>query len=360
MKFTIISYYKLESLYKGYEKELKYIIDHPQTELFSKFYQGDAVLKMSDIVDNAELSANFCYMIRELGMDKAWGPEVFRAFSYDAEKMPRDEDGLRIIAISPSPKLDAIISSEHRHIAEQMIMQGIPDARIVEYFKKELGESITSDDMMTYRDVFYNVKSDSIENNLGKLEKEKQSIKGILRDAERRVGRFVGMPIGEQKAYITQLRTRLFELEENIKTLNAAVTEINCSRTKFDMNNIEDMFTDIIASSYKRFKELDTLHDRDIPALQSQVVKVMTMAYDKAMDAKERNLGASKDVSAQIGEIYKQRLDEIQAKDLERVNGELTAEGIENFTYDMTYEEIGGVEELGVNYSLDKEEEDEI
>ena len=195
------------------------------------------------------------------------------------------------------------------------------------------------------------MKLNSLEKSIEVLKGEKNALTAVLKDLNRGVGRFKDEELGVKKVYRDMLQKRINDIQVLLKSFQMAHTDATFQRGAFDLNEAERMFTEIMSKAYDRFNELEKHHDRDVPSVQAQVMRIMSMAYDKAMDAKERMpKGGDKSTNMQFGELYKQRLSEIHASNREQANEALRAAGFEPFDDDMNINEIGGVDELGVNY----------
>ena len=101
------------------------------------------------------------------------------------------------------------------------------------------------------------------------------------------------------------------------------------------------------------------MHDRDIPGLQAQTMKIISASYEKFLEAKERGQEKQGDITKQVGEMYKERLEEIGASDKERANASIRESGYEGFDDEINLDDIGGIEELGANYNSQEDEGNE-
>lgn len=357
----LVKSFGLSKIYSDYRKKLT------QRKLKSPDkcqFVYDILKYKLQVAENADLAARFCEFVKALEIDAIWMQEIFQAHGCKTENMPVNKAGERILNVSsPGRAVDKILNFEHRHVVEQLILEGVPDTRIAKYCRETLKSKITDNDVALYRTIFFNTQLNSIEKNIEILNNEKRALTAILSDVNRGIGRFRDADIGTRKTYRDQLKIRVNELDETLRTLKMAHTDIAYNKNQLDVANIEKMFGDIIMKSHERYNELNAQHDRDIPGLQSQVVKIMATAYDKWMDARERigpngGISKDKDVQTQFGEIYKKRLDDIISEDKEKANEALKAAGFSEFEEDIDLNEIEGVDELGINVT-DAEELDE-
>ena len=350
--------FKLAKLYTKYEKDLEKFASVTHN-VSNKAPIGEDILNYrTEVAPNESLATDFCMFCRALGIEKAWSREIVSSYGTHVEMIPTDCEGKRLIPFYSAANLENVINSDRRNIVEQMIIQGVPDARIVAYLKTTFGETLERQDISMYRSVFFNVQTDSIEKNIHTLQIEKANLENVLADASKVVGRFTDLSIGERRMYVSQLKKRIAEIEETTKTLRMALTNINFQRSVSSSSEIAEMFLDIMNRGYSRFKDLDDLHDRDIPGLQAQTMKIIMSGYEKFVEAKERGQEKTGDVTMQVGEMYKQRLEEIEASDKQRANSSIDEDGGEGFDDDINLDNVGGIEELGANYSTDSEDDE--
>lgn len=348
--------FRLTRLYAKYEKD----IINMQQRNFSRSPVGEDLLSYrTEVAPNEAMATDFCMFCRALGIDKAWSKEILSSYGTHIELIPTDENGKRIIAASVNTSIENVINSDHRNLIEQMILQGVPDARITTYIRTNFGEELIPNDISIYRNIFFNVQTDSVEKNMAILQREKENLASVLQDAQRTVGRFVQLSVGERQMYVSQLKRRISEIEDTLKTLQMAQTNMNFQRGVSNSNEIANMFLDIMNRGYSRFKDLDEMHDRDIPGLQAQTMKIISASYEKFLEAKERGQEKQGDITKQVGEMYKERLEEIGASDKERANASIRESGYEGFDDDINLDDIGGIEELGANYNSQEDESGE-
>ena len=352
----VVRKYSLSKLYQDYKKLATNIITKGKAD-------GAEVETLNyklEISKNEDLSSKFCMMVKSLDLGKVWTSEIYQAHGSNIENMPTDGDGVRIldITILSAKTVDKVLVSEHRSLIEEMILEGIPDVRIEKYCTSKLKTKISAAEISVYRSVFFNMKLNSLEKSIEVLKGEKNALTAVLKDLNRGVGRFKDEELGVKKVYRDMLQKRINDIQVLLKSFQMAHTDATFQRGAFDLNEAERMFTEIMSKAYDRFNELEKHHDRDVPSVQAQVMRIMSMAYDKAMDAKERMpKGGDKATNMQFGELYKQRLSEIHASNREQANEALRAAGFEPFDDDMNINEIGGVDELGVNYKEEDGEE---
>lgn len=314
-----------------------------------------------EISKNEDLSAKFCFMINDLDITKIWSSEIYKAHGSSVDNLPTDKDGVRII---PSTSLclgsvDKVLLSDYRSQIEEMILEGIADKHIEETCARTFKQKITAEEISTYRYVFFNMQLNTLEKNIEALQSEKNALIAVLKDLQRGIGRFKDISIGDKKTYNDILTERINSLQVLLRSYQKAHTDGVFQRSAQDITSAEKIFTDIMLRASNRFLQLDEYSDRDVPAVQAQIMRIMTMAYDKAVDARDRmpHGGAGqKSVNEQQAELYKQRLEEIYAQDKEKANEALKQAGIEPFSDEIDFNEIGGIEELGVNYNAGEDE----
>ncbi len=354
----VIRRHSLAKIYQDYKKLITNIITKGKID----GAEAETLNYKLQISKNEDLSSKFCHMVKELDLGKVWTSEIYQAHGSTIENMPTDSDGVRILDVTvlSAKTVDKVLVSEHRSVIEEMILEGVPDIRIEKYCTTKLKTKITAAEIAVYRSVFFNMKLNTLEKSIDVLKSEKNALTAVLKDLNRGVGRFKDEELGVKKAYNDMLRSRINDIQMLLKSFQMAHTDAVFQRGNIDITQAERMFTEIMFKSYDRFNELEKHRDRDTPAVQAQLVRIAAMAYDKAMDAKERMpKGGDKSANMQFGELYKQRLEEISANNREQANEALRAAGFEAFDDDMNINEIGGVDELGVNYKAEEDEDDE-
>ena len=299
---------------------------------------------------------NFCHMINELEIESVWISELLKMYGR-AENIPVDENGERIIKKGLYKRsIDTLLTHPKRYLVDKMILEKVPTKRIVEYINKNFdGMRLFDYDITYYKSIFFNMKTYDIEDKIKLITSERNnlqlSLSSIEDDEE--------MTVGEKTILMKKTQDRIAELDDNIKLLNSLYSESTMKSIELERENLEQMFLDIVTSSYNRYKHLDQFKDRDVVDPLMKTVKIIGYAYDKANEAKNSNsvTNSNRDVHSQteMMKLYRARADEVyqeQKSELEEANkyGEdnLTTGGIDD---------IMGVEELNIMVDMEENEE---
>lgn len=349
----IIKHFGLSDIYASYKSKLlskNQRCSYSKAILNYKFEMGEAL----------DTQTKFCEFIRYLEVDSLWVSEIFRCHG-KVSNMPVDEMGKRILDVStPYANIERILTCEKRYAVDKLILEGLNDTRIAEYCRSTLKIPRVFDyDVRVYKKFFFNIQSQSIEDKIKLLESEKVSLTALLESlntpsADEEFG------IVEKGIVRRQAERRIEELEESIKTLNMMFTDAAHKVACLEVNDFESMFTDVTLRAYTRFKNLDQYADREVIDGLMKITKIMINAHDKVEVIKNNNnAAADKHSQAVILELYKKRANEIDQEQVERANKELAKYGDEPMDPNIDLNEIGGIEEIGVNIEEDKQKKEE-
>jgi hypothetical protein len=344
----------LSQLYSSYKNKL--LKKNPERARYA-----DEVLNYKvDLADDLDGQVKFCKFIKELEVDSLWIGEIYR-FHGSVDKFPVDEEGNRILVTSAATKsYEKILINPKRYLVDKFILEGIPDSRIIQYCRDTLKLVIYEYDLELYRRVFFNLKTNTIEDKIKALEVERNSLIQTIKDIDGG-DVYPDMGLGERSVIRSQSSQRIEELDGNIKTLNMLFSEFAFKAATSEHNDFEKMFSDIVNRGYKRFCELDAYKDRDVVDPMFKVARLMTFAHDKveniAVAGGKNGSIADKHSQTVLMELYKQRTDEIMNEQLVRANKELSAAGIEPIEEKICAEDIAGIEDLGVSFEVTKEDD---
>jgi hypothetical protein len=314
-----------------------------------------------DLGDDLDGQVKFNKFVKTLEIDSIWINEIYK-FHGTADKLPVDEDGVKILdAQSPRKYIDKILVHPKRYLIDKMLLENVPDSRIAKYCREEIKLIINDYDIAAYKRAFFNVKTLSTEERIKSLEVERNSLQSLLDDLDN-LDAYSDMDMGEKMLIRKQTEQRMTELDDNIKTLNMMYSEFAFKQAVQDQEDFEGMFTDVTCSLYKRFKALDQFKDRDVVDPIFKVTRMMIFAHDKLEQIKTisgpgKTLSGDKHSQGVIVELYKQRLDDVMEEQVKRANAALQEAGIEPIDETIDANEIMGIEELGTNISLNKDEE---
>jgi hypothetical protein len=349
----VIRKYGLSELYATFKGKVLSKSNKPND--FSK----DILNYRLHIGDDKNLQMEFNKMVKELNIDDCWIGEIFK-YHASVEDMPVDENGLRILQVTnPNKNIEKILMNKNRYIIDKLILENVPDSRIAKYCREQWKLAVSDVDIRSYKVQFFNVKTRSIEENIHILENEINSMKEFLSDLNN-TENYSDMTVGELMMAKKQTEERLVELEDNYKTLTSMYSEFAFKSATEMQYDFEEMFRDVVSRAYKRFCDLDAFKDRDVVDPLMKTAKIMQSAHDKYETVRDtsKNSGNGNDrhSGGVMMELYRGRLDEIAKEQIEKANQELQAAGIDILDADINPELIGGIEELGMNFETNEEE----
>jgi len=343
----IIKKHGLSSLYASYKNNL--------LRKTGERYSRDMLNYSLNLGDDLDGQVKFNKFVKEMEIDILWIAEIYR-FHGSADKLPIDEEGNRILdSGSASRSIEKILVHPKRYLIDKMILQSVPDDRIVQYCKENYKMSIYSYDLNLYRRAFFNLRLQDIEQKIKLLEIERNSLNTLLKDL---TGGDVysDLDIGERSVIKKQTEQRITELDDNIKTMNMLFSDFAFKSAQIDCNDFGKMFQDMLSRGYKRFCELDTYRDRDVVDPLLKVTRLMTFAHDKLSGIANGGTTGDKHSAEVLMELYKKRTGEIFDEQIKRANQELADAGIAPIDSELSPEEIAGIEDLGVSFDIKEDE----
>ena len=291
----------------------------------------------------------FCEMVKELEIDTLWIDEIHRFYG-SVTNMPTYEDGTRILAATGlrnpcAPSIERILTFDKRYIIDKFLLESIPVSRIAEYCRTKLKLNVTNLDVMFYKNAFFNIKAQTVEDKINSLVNEKNSLKQNLSDLNEGIGEFETLTMGERITLREQTEKRINDLENSIRGLNALYKDASVGIAQVDTNNFESMFADIVGKSYQRFTDLDRDKDRDVVDPLYKTVRMMIAAHDKVETIKAASSSTDKHSQGTLLSLYGARVEEIYKEQQERVAKETNDDSFG----DIDINEIAGIEETGIN-----------
>ena len=317
------------------------------------------VLRYSfEVMPKLDSQMNFCRFLIELEVDRLWFPEIHRAHGSTVKDMPVDEMGRPILNsnyLDVSP--EKILLSDKRYLIDKLIIEGVPNVRIAAYCKDTLQiKGIRDQDVMAYKKFFFHLKAKTLEDKLNILVLEKESLQNSMRmlsQGNPSVEGLMPQDAGSKIATIKQNERRIADLEENIHSLNIQHADITHKQAVLEINDYEAMFADVLRRGSRRFQELDRAHDRDVVDPLLKTAKIMELAYERIVKIREfGNQGGDHGSQNVFADLYRRRIDEILDEQKESANRALMAEGDLPLGVDFNINEVGGVDKLGVNFSI--------
>lgn len=355
----------LVSLYSEYKAKINGRVVAKSKKATKNEFISSILKYAIDIGDEPVLQAKFCTFIKEMGVEVPWAWEINR-FHGTVENYPKDSNGVRILSSGLSKaNVNRVAASPNRSIIEKLMLQNISNARISKYCKESLKEDINEKDLGAFREVFFNTQLNSLEDNIKMLQDEKKAQLAIIHDIRQSTAEYEEMPIGERAELERIINRRVNEIDENLRAINAAYNDLSYDAKAESENNFEAMFADIAKRAYRKYCSYDNANDRDVAGPLAQVSKVMIAAHDKIERIRESAAGSNKSSSLDddgvkhaIGNLYRGRLDEIEAEEKEKANERLRQSGLLILDTDVNPDEIGGVEELGAEFKAEDEEDE--
>lgn len=344
---------KLTKIYSDYKSKIngKLPKNKPRAE-----YTGTILNFKVDIGEaDAITQANFCKFIKDLGVDSAWIWEITRFYGH-TDNFPTDENGIRILSAGlSSAQLNKIASNKYRYIVEKLLLENLSNHTISKYCKETLKQNISERDIAMFKEVFFNTKLNGLDQNIDILEIELQSQQELLYNIRAGAAPYNTMSIGDKTAMERQVTQRINELDEILRNLKAAHSDLSYNTKAVATGNYKAMFEDVIARSYKKFCDYDQANDREIVNSLAKVAKIMSDAHNviekmESASPKGDTLDDS-GVRQNLAQLQQQRLDEIEDEEKKRANEALRAAGLPELDDDLTLDDVGGVDELGMDFS---------
>ena len=343
----IIKKFGLGSLYADYKNKL-----------LSKSKRGEFAKDLLNfrihLGDSPDDQVKFLKLVTYFEIDEIWSKEVYRFYG-TAAKIPLDENGNKIMDVStPNKNAEKILIHPKRYLIDKMILENIPDSRICKYCRETLKVTMNDYDIYAYKQVFFNLKVNTIEDRIKSLEIERNSLESLLKDLS---NDDCGLELGEKMLIERQTEQRVSELSDNIKTLNMMFSEFAFKSALTEQQDFRKLFEDIVLRGYTRFVQLDGYKDRDVVDPLVKVAKMMSFAHDKAETiAAAGSSNVDKHSQGELMELYKKRTDELLQEEVDRANKALEVAGIQPIDNHIDMSSILGIEELGISFEVDKQD----
>lgn len=309
-----------------------------------------------DLKDNLDGQVKFLKMIKSIGIDSIWLKELYNFYG-SADRFPLDENGNKILDVStPNKNAEKILIQPKRFLIDTMILQNVPDRRIAEYCREKFKIPVNDYDIRAYKAIFFNIKSQNIEDKINSLDVEKNSLEALLSDLTN--GSF-DLEIGEKMNITKQTEQRISELSDNIQTLNSLFSDIAFQQATSSTEDAEKMFLDVVSRAYMRFTKLDRNADRDVVDPLFKVARMMVFAHDKVetiRNTSNNKLNPDTHSQNELLELYKKRVDEVFDEENARANKELTKLGNDVIDPYIDPNDILGAEELNISFDAPIEE----
>ena len=312
---------------------------------------------------DAVTQANFCKFIKEVGVEGPWLAEITR-FYRTVDNFPKDENGVRILGSNfAKVQMNKVASSKNRAIVEKLLLENVSIETISRYTKENLKEPMTPLDISMFKEVFFNTKLNSLEQNINILEAELKSQMDLLHNIRAGAHQFATMSVGDRAAMERQVTQRVNELDDNLRNLKASHSDLSFNTKAVSTGNYRAMFEDVMARSYRKFCNYDQSNDRDIASPMAKIAKVMSEAHDRIekIDEESKRVESMDDLGVRenLAALQQKRLDEIEDEEKKRANEALKQAGLPELDSDLDLNDIGGVEELGLDFSAEENKDEE-
>lgn len=355
----VIKQLKLTKVYAEYKKKLTMKNNKRAPGTFMK----DILNYKLVFSEEVDLQPSFHKFIRYFEIDDLWKKEILK-YHGKVDNLPVDEKGTRILKGDYRDlNYEKVLLCGKRHLIDKLLLEHVPDVRISDYLQKNAGiRNISPSDIRAYRQVFFNIRMVNTEEIIHTLECERDSLKQFLKDVESN-SCADDMSLAERMVAIQKSTERIEELDDSIRELSATYSDAVADVAFMESASIRAMFYDIMKRGHARFVMLDRDLSRDAVDPLLKTATMMTKAFDKISAIEESEAWQkSGDKSSQemlLG-LYKEQIEITAIKELEATNQRLKALGYEEgLDMDVDFNEISGVEELGVNYIEPADDDDE-
>jgi len=303
----MVKKYGLSPIYSNYKSLITRVKDSPANNDLS----GRTFLNFkSDFdQDDTDTLKRFGLFLSEIQVYPCWAGEIINFYGV-ATNIPEDKNGERVFPNTTFSRkaIDKIFWYPKRYLIDNLIIEGVSAARIINYIKEKDNFNLTIEDVNLYKIVFFNMRKTSAEDKLKSIEIEKESLENYLDGIKSNSA----ISAGEKVLMIKQTEDRINTLTGSIKTLNAIYMDSANHIMKGNIETIKDAFLDISMKSYERFKALDNYNDRDVVDPLMKTVRMMGYAYEKVVEIQNNEkLVGDKDINLSMMDLYRERADSL-------------------------------------------------
>ena len=304
-----------------------------------------------------DLQPNFNKFVRYMEMDDLWRKEIIK-YHGSIDRLPVDENNVRILKCDRADlNYEKVLMCPKRYLIDKLLLEHVPDTRIVDYLQKNAGiRHISPSDIKAYKRMFFNIRVLTTEEVIHTLESERDSLKQYLEDLD---NTSIGddMSLSERMVSKQTTSERIDALDDEIRELSAQYTDAVNDVEYNDNAAIHSIFCDIMKRAHTRFVQLDRDQTRDAVDPLFKCVNMLAKAYEKVQDIESSDAwqksGDKNSQEVMLG-LYKERVALAKEKSLIETNERLKLLGDEEgLNPHISYENIEGIEELGVNYAND-------
>lgn len=352
---------KLTKIYSEYKSKIngKLPKNKPRAEYTNSVLNFKVDIGEADAITQS----NFCKFIKDLGVDSAWIWEITRFYGH-TDNFPTDENGTRILSAGlSSAQLNKVASNKYRYVVEKLLLENLSNHTIAKYCKETLKQNISERDIAMFKEVFFNTKLNGLDQNIDILEIELQSQTDLLYNIKAGAAPYNAMSIGDRAAMERQVTQRINELDEILRNLKAAHSDLSYNTKAVATGNFKAMFEDVLSRSYKKFCDYDQANDREIVNSLAKVAKIMQEAHGVieklASESTKSDTMDDSGVRHNLAQLQQQRLDEIEDEEKKRANEALRAAGLPELDEELSLDDVGGVDELGMDFLNEADEDEE-
>jgi hypothetical protein len=355
----IIKHLKLTPVYAEYKKKLTIKNSHRAPGSFTR----DLLNYKLEFSKEVDLQVPFHQFIRYFEIDDMWKKEILK-YHGKPDNLPVGPDGQRILRGDwKDLNYEKVLMCPKRHTIDQLLLEHVSDQRIADYLQKQCGiKNISPADIHGYRRIFFNIQVVTMEQTIQALEYERDSLKQFIDDLDNKI---CGdeMSLSERIAARKKSEERIEELEDSIRSFQASHSDAVADAANLANQSVHAMFLGVMQRAYNRFIMLDRDSSRDAVDPLLKTATMMTKAYEK-IEAIEKSEAwqKSSDLNSQewMLQLYKESVEDTARKHLEAANERLKQLGdTEGLDSEIDFNNIEGIEELGVNYIEEEQESDE-
>jgi len=346
----VIKQLKLTKVYAEFKKKLTM----KNSKRAPGAFMNDLLNYRLTFGEELDLQPNFSKFVKYMEIDDIWKKEILR-YHGTVDRLPVDDAGARILTFDQKDlNYEKVLMCPKRHLIDKLLLEHIPDTRIVDYLQKSCNiRNISPADVRAYRKIFFNIRVITTEEIIHTLECERDSLKQFLSDFE---SSSTGdeMSLSERMVTIQTTNERIDELDDSVRELMATHSDAVADVAFMEEATIRAMFVDIMKRGHSRFVRLDRDLSRDAVDPLLKTVTMMTKAYEKVQSIEESEAwqkSGDKNSQEMLLGLYKERIEDSARDYLEKANARLKGQGDEEgLNPDLDFNEIVGIEELGVNY----------
>lgn len=348
----MIKKHKLGHIYQDYDSVLARKSDK-RTQRFPT--ELNFKLELGNDVDT---QINFLKFINEIECEDLWRNEFYNFYGR-RENVPTDPDTGKSLMekFNKQSQLPwSIIQSPKRYVVDELILEGLSNARIIRHMQEHHNIRIQSYEILMYRSSFFNVTMIDVREQIKFIEVERQNILFHIQNIDTRITKIEGGKLPDPNSTISDLLiekkslfSRLSDLDNSIRSLNAQHNEAAANRLAGDTINYEAIFAEMFAKTYDKFTFMAKQNDRDVVDPMYKLTKMMGAQYAAMEQAKEAGLKGNLKTQSELINLITDRIDELEEEDKEaqKALGNFEESNVGFGDEEVEMSDIMGVENLG-------------